>query len=252
MSYRPPYYKMYPQDYLSSATTRGMTLAEHGVYRKLLDHAWLEEPTATLPADLTILAKLTGIDRRILCKFTVKYRGLFRELAEDSQRIYNPRQMAEYQEFLQTCEKKRLAGIESGRARQTQRTSVQQTLNNLKSKKSEKEEEKKKPSANAVGDLPVADGFEEFYKAYPKHVGRDVARRAWRKVKPEEKDAILARVELNKIGEWAGKEKQYIPNPASWLNGRRWEDEILGASTNGKLTGDALTTANLKAAGFVQ
>ncbi len=139
MSYRPPYYKMYPQDYLSSPTTRRMSLAEHGLYRKLLDHAWLEEPTATLPADLTTLAKVTGVDRRILSRFTVKYPGVFRESPDDSQRIYNPRQMAEYQEFLETVEKNRLAGVASGKARQSKGTPVQQTLNHSQSHKSDSE-----------------------------------------------------------------------------------------------------------------
>src|SRR5713226_6759007 len=125
MTYCPPYYKRFPQDYLSSSTTRKMTLAEHGVYNLLLDYAWLEEQTATLPRDLSILAKLTGIDRRILCKFTVKYRGLFSEVAGDSQRIYNPRLRAEYEEFLQLSAKNRLAGLESARARQSKSTPVE-------------------------------------------------------------------------------------------------------------------------------
>ena len=99
--------------------------------------------------------------------------------------------------------------------------------------RSKKEEKRKHLSASAMNDLPIADGFEEFYRAYPKHVSKDAALRAWRKVKPEERDAILARVELNKVGEWAGKEKQYIPNPSTWLNGRRWTDEILPGGTNG-------------------
>jgi uncharacterized protein YdaU (DUF1376 family) len=142
MSYRPPYYKRYPQDYLSSPTTRKMSLAEHGVYNKLLDAAWLEEPTATLPKDLTLLSKLTGIDRRILCKFTAKYPGLFRESPDDSQRIFNPRLMAEYQEFLQTVERNRLAGLASAKARQSKATPVQHPFNHSQSHKSDKESEK--------------------------------------------------------------------------------------------------------------
>jgi uncharacterized protein YdaU (DUF1376 family) len=152
MSYRPPYYKRYPQDYLASPTTRKMSLAEHGVYNKLLDAAWLEEPTATLPKDLSILSKLTGIDKRILCKFTVKYQGLFRESPDDSQRIYNPRLMAEYQEFLQTVEKNRLAGMASAKARHSKSTGVEQAFNHSQSHKSDKELEKVKVFRK-VGDL---------------------------------------------------------------------------------------------------
>ncbi len=151
MSYRPPYYKRYPQDYLSSPTTRKMSLAEHGVYNKLLDAAWLEEPTATLPKDLTLLSKLTGIDRRVLCKFTAKYPGLFRESPDDSQRIFNPRLLAEYQEFLQTVERNRLAGLASAKARQSKATPVQHPLNQVRVI-SQIENKKESKSSGTAGD----------------------------------------------------------------------------------------------------
>src|SRR6266478_1755921 len=154
MSYRPPYYKMYPQDFLSSPTTRAMTLAEKGLYRHLLDHAWLEEQTATLPGELTILAKLVGVDKRTLRKFTVKYPQVFREFAEDSQRVYNPRQMAEYQEFLQTVEKNRLAGVASAKARQSKATRVQHPFNHSDTDK-EVREEKNTPSVR----VPAPDSL---------------------------------------------------------------------------------------------
>src|SRR5437016_6108982 len=153
MSYRPPFYKRFPQDYLSSATTRRMTLAEHGVYNLLLDYAWLEEQTATLPKDLSILAKLTGIDRRILCKFTVKYRGLFSEVPGDSQRIYNPRMKAEYEEFLQTCEKNRLAGRQSARARKARSTPVERASNHIEKELEIEKDKRRKEEAPAAPSL---------------------------------------------------------------------------------------------------
>lgn len=210
MSYRPPYYKMYPQDYLSSPTTRGMTLAEHGVYRKLLDHAWLEEPTATLPADLGILSKLTGIDRRILCKFTVKYRGLFRELAEDSQRVYNPRQMAEYQEFLQTVEKNRLAGLASGKARQSKRTPVQHPLNHkeVDTDKEVREEKNNTAPAAHCDVVPVAVwlAFVEMRKKIRKPLTEragELIRNKLRQFQQDGEDPVAV-LEQSIMNSWAG------------------------------------------------
>jgi hypothetical protein len=81
--------------------------------------------------------------------------------------------------------------------------------------------------------VPVAGGFERFYLAYPRKKGRAEAQQAWRKVNPEEVDAIFARLEILKLGEWKGKDLQYIPYPGSWLNGRRWEDEIEAGGSNG-------------------
>ena len=74
--------------------------------------------------------------------------------------------------------------------------------------------------------LPIAEGFEKFWSAYPRKKGKLEAQKAWRKVKPAEVEAIIARVELNKVGEWKDKDPQYIPNPSTWLNGCRWEDAI--------------------------
>jgi len=148
MSYRPPFYKRFPQDYLSSSTTRKMTLAEHGVYNLLLDYAWLEEQTATLPADFTVLSKLTGIKKRILIHFVAKYPQLVIRLASNPQLLYNPRQMAEYQEFLQTVEKNRLAGLASGKARQAKSTPVERASNH-REKELELEKDKRREEAPA-------------------------------------------------------------------------------------------------------
>jgi hypothetical protein len=78
----------------------------------------------------------------------------------------------------------------------------------------------------SVGSLPVAEGFDKFWSLYPRKKGKVEAGKAWGKIKPEEAEAVLARVELNQHGEWKGCEPRFIPYPTTWLNGRRWEDEI--------------------------
>jgi hypothetical protein len=63
-----------------------------------------------------------------------------------------------------------------------------------------------------INHLPIAEGFEEkFWPIYPRKRGKAKARQAWRKVKPAEIDAIIARVELNNLAEWNAKEPRYIP-----------------------------------------
>jgi hypothetical protein len=76
-----------------------------------------------------------------------------------------------------------------------------------------------------VNPLPGTNGFEDFWTIYLRKKGKAKAQLAWRKVKPEEVGAIIARVELNNLGEWKDRSRQYIPYPATWLNERRWEDE---------------------------
>lgn len=69
--------------------------------------------------------------------------------------------------------------------------------------------------------------FELFWKTYPKKVGKEAARKAFKKVKVNI-NALLSAVEDQKRCEqWLKDGGQYIPNPATWLNQGRWEDEPL-------------------------
>ena len=69
--------------------------------------------------------------------------------------------------------------------------------------------------------------FDVFWKAYPKKIGKEAARKAFKKVKVNI-NALLSAVEEQKHCEqWLKDGGQYIPNPATWLNQGRWEDEPL-------------------------
>lgn len=76
--------------------------------------------------------------------------------------------------------------------------------------------------------------FEEFWTAYPKKVGKGAARKSWAKIRP---DAELYEKILNAIAEaktseqWQAEHGKYIPNPATWLNQSRWEDELTKKGT---------------------
>ena len=70
--------------------------------------------------------------------------------------------------------------------------------------------------------------FDEFWAAYPKHVAKKPARRAWDKLHADRDllDALLTALEWQTRTEaWQRDGGRYVPNPATWLNGRRWEDE---------------------------
>lgn len=68
--------------------------------------------------------------------------------------------------------------------------------------------------------------FEAFWAAYPKRVAKGAAFRAWkRQTAHQNLDAILAATEAQKTTrQWQTENGRYIPHPATWLNGRRWED----------------------------
>lgn len=68
------------------------------------------------------------------------------------------------------------------------------------------------------------DWFEEFWKVYPKKVGKPAAKRAWAKaVKKSPPEKIIARA--RRYGEMA--DPQFTKNPQGWLNDERWNDDAL-------------------------
>ena len=69
--------------------------------------------------------------------------------------------------------------------------------------------------------------FIDWYQLYPKKMARKDAERAWKKLSDEDQEQAMEALP-NHIKYWQLKntEKEFIPYPASWLNGYRFEDEL--------------------------
>jgi hypothetical protein len=104
--------------------------------------------------------------------------------------------------------------------------------------------------AEAVAKLPVEAGtprrtrrtpgepvdFTAFWDAYPKKVGKEETLAAWRRGTSMAKkpipplDELLPALERAKGSrEWTKDGGEYIPNPATWLNKGRWDDQFTPA-----------------------
>ena len=69
--------------------------------------------------------------------------------------------------------------------------------------------------------------FDKFYKLYPRKIGRVVAQRSFKKLNKRDKQlAYDGLVNYIKFWESSKTEKQFIPHPSTWLNQKRWEDEL--------------------------
>lgn len=72
-----------------------------------------------------------------------------------------------------------------------------------------------------------AAGFDDFWKVYPRKVAKAMARKAWMRLRP---DTTLRAVIYKAIcaqkrwDAWRKEGGAFIPYPATWLNGARWED----------------------------
>lgn len=80
------------------------------------------------------------------------------------------------------------------------------------------------PVAKVVTDWP---GFDDFWAAYPEKKSKKDARTAWNKLRPSSEiiKAILADLP-RRIAQDRRWLDGYIPNPATYLNGERWQDSI--------------------------
>ncbi|MGE7139165.1 helix-turn-helix domain-containing protein [Luteibacter sp. NPDC031894] len=82
--------------------------------------------------------------------------------------------------------------------------------------------------ASTSTDAP-ADGFDEFWAAYPRKDGRKDAVKAWNKLKPNAEllTKILSALALQaKSARWTEQDGKYIPHGSTYLNGERWLDPV--------------------------
>lgn len=75
-----------------------------------------------------------------------------------------------------------------------------------------------------VSNRPEQSFKDRFWPNYPRRVAKADAEKAWMKLDPDE--GLIATI-LKALG-WqrdVHTDWNYWPYPATWLNGRRWEDE---------------------------
>jgi len=71
--------------------------------------------------------------------------------------------------------------------------------------------------------------FDAFWIQYPRKVGKFTCRRAWEKINPEGEllEKIMASLERHKKSTgWMKDQGRFIPHPTTWINQKRWEDEV--------------------------
>ena len=109
-------------------------------------------------------------------------------------------------------------------------------LGNLKKSNSDLKaiERKAPPFIPLVPPSSSETAFADFWKAYPKKVGKRIAKKSYEKQCKEKgvTSAISTAIEKYKqLWKQQKTKKQFIPHASTWLNGQRWKDEIeIGAS----------------------
>jgi hypothetical protein len=76
------------------------------------------------------------------------------------------------------------------------------------------------------GRVEIDDGFNMFWNMYPKKVGKGKAEIAWKKHRPDI-EKVINTLSWQKEGkDWFAENGKFIPHPTTWINGKRWLDEM--------------------------
>lgn len=98
-------------------------------------------------------------------------------------------------------------------------------------KRTREEKRREDKDQKPYGDDAVdpAELFARFWALYPRKVSKDAARKAWDKL---DLSAELFETMIQALGaqslsaDWTKDNGQFIPHASTWLNGKRWEDEV--------------------------
>lgn len=82
-----------------------------------------------------------------------------------------------------------------------------------------------KGQQTTVASPRVSDGFDAFWALYPKKVSKGAAEKAWGKLRPPVEQVLSALDWQRSQPNWVKDNGQFIPNPATYLNAKGWEDE---------------------------
>ena len=69
------------------------------------------------------------------------------------------------------------------------------------------------------------DDFDMFWMTYPKKVGKHAAKKAWAKANPNLTVVLNTLSWQKESNQWFVSNGKFIPNPATWINQHRWDDE---------------------------
>jgi len=202
---------------------------------------------AALPHDyLEEMTMLSDAEFGRLCRALLRYsKDGETPTLSGNERILFPRVQMQEDRFQasydELTEARRKAGRKGGAVSKPKRTKAneskpkQSQANESKTPytetKTNTEEEKRPSCARACATDSDGAAFDTFWAAYPRKVGKKTARKAFSKLQNVDLETLLQAIETQKHSDqWCRENGRYIPNPATWLNEGRWEDEY--ASTD--------------------
>ena len=75
-------------------------------------------------------------------------------------------------------------------------------------------------------DYKSDENFEKFWEQYPRKEAKAKAEKTFKKLTKKEKDSIFQSLPKH-LKSWKTKDRSFIPMPTTWLNQKRWNDEVV-------------------------
>lgn len=137
---------------------------------------------------------------------------------------------------LDASRRKAESGSAGGRARveanlkQTEANPKQTEANGKQEKIESKNKNKDKNKKKNKDKCLTREEFDRFWSVYPRKVGKEKALAAFAKVEVPLQVLLDALDKQVRSPQWKKDNGEFIPHPATWLNGKRWEDEVSSVS----------------------
>lgn len=228
------FFPFHPGDYM--LRTAHLDPIEDLAYRRLIDLYYVnEEPLQGNPEEISRVIRLRKNGEQVaavLQEFFVEntpgvwshshcdevieqYRLKAKQAVENGKRGGRPKKT----ENEPNPNPEETQGFDSANPEETGSQANQEPITN-----NQNQEDQKTPAPAPEGDL-----FPKFWKLYPNKKGKTAAEKAWKKHKVTDDLFTLITQGLARqctSPGWTKDGGQFIPHPATWLNGKRWEDEV--------------------------
>lgn len=119
----------------------------------------------------------------------------------------------------------------TGAARKRRQRAKERLQDSKEYKNKEVRSKNKEGSVTVTGQMTP---FDLFWEQYPRKTKKQEAMRAFDRlaIGPDTLNTILSNIaERVKTGDFDRQEKRFIPHPSTYLNGKRWEDEVIAQTT---------------------
>lgn len=90
--------------------------------------------------------------------------------------------------------------------------------------------EEKRREVKGREEKIYVQSFEKFWSVFPRKINKQTALKSWLRLKPSDEliENIVRDVSSRASSEsWSKESRKFCPHPSTYLNNRRWEDEVI-------------------------